>query len=474
MASREDIALMSHLMRRAGFGSRIPELEALVSQGYEAIVEQLVNPENQFDIDEAIFFRYHPQAELINPQINPHAQLNWLYRMVNTKRLLQEKMALFWHHVFATGNDKVGDAYAMHSQVEMFRSHGMGNYKDLLLQLARNPAMIYWLDNQENHKRAPNENWGRELLELFSMGVGHYTEEDVFECSRAFTGWTFTGRVIGIQLGPVPWKFGYRAEDHDNGEKTFLGHTGNFDGEDIIDIIVQQPACARFMMRHLYNFFVADEPEVPKWPDVPARDPVAIDLLSEVFVESGYEMKPVLRTLFNSDFFKEAMYQKVKSPVEVVVGTLKLTGDLEGPDPRWGEIIDETASMGQDILNPPSVEGWHTGKEWINSGALINRVNFVADRVRDTDLPGVKDIIKNVSLNVSFEESEVSSEEFVNRCLDQMGPLKVKDEVHAELVAHVGADGPISLPTDGNDLEFEKRVADLLALIAGTKEYQFA
>ena len=472
MAKNEGIALMSHLMRRAGFGATRLEIEGLVSQGYEETVDQLLSPELQPDIDEALFFRYHPMADVIIPGDTttlPHAQLNWLFRMVNTRRPLQEKMALLWHHVFATGNDKLMNSLAMHAQIEMFREHGMGNYRDLLIRLAKNPAMIYWLDNHENHKRAPNENWGRELLELFSMGVGHYTEEDVLDCSRAFTGWTFSGNVKGIQLGSIPWKFEYRAENHDNGVKTFLGNTGNFNGEQIIDIIVQQPACAAFIMRHVYNFFVADEPEVPKWPNEPPRDPEAIELLSEVFVKSGYEMQPVLHTLFNADFFKEAMYQKVKSPVEVVVGTLKLTGDLAGPDPRWGGMYSETKAMGQDLLNPESVEGWHTGKEWINSGALINRVNFVADRVRETGLPGVETMITRIASN----GNRVTAEALVDRCLDQMGPLGVKEETYRELVAHVEADGPITAPTEEIEPDFARRAGDLLAIIAGTREYQF-
>ena len=165
------------------------------------------------------------------------------------------------------------------------------------------------------------------------------------------------------------------------------------------EMCIRDSACAAFITRHLYNFFVADEPEVPKWPNEPPRDSKAIEYLSKIFVESNYEIKPVLRALFNSDFFKEAMYQKVKSPVEVVVGTLKLTGDMNGPDPRWGEVAQAPTTMGQDVLNPPSVEGWHTGKEWINSGAFINRVNFVADRLKNTELPGVKTIIENVKQN---------------------------------------------------------------------------
>jgi len=177
----------------------------------------------------------------------------------------------------------------------------------------------------------------------------------------------------------------------------------------------------------------------------------------------------VLRTLFNSDFFKEAMYQKVKSPVEVVIGTLKLTGDLAGPDPRWGGMYSASGTMGQDLLNPESVEGWHTGKEWTNSGAFINRVNFVADRVRKTDLPGVQTMITRIASNGGSAAAEV----LVDRCLDEMGPLEVKEETYTELVAHVEAGGPVAVPTEKTDPEYARRVGDLLALIAGTREYQF-
>ena len=205
-------------MRRAGFGAPNDLLETLQHQTYEEIVERLLDPQSQPDYDELTFFRYHPTADVMyGPN---HNKLNWMYRMTHSQRYLQEKMALFWHYVFATGDSKVGSPYPMHNQIEMFRAHGMGNYRNLLIELAKDPAMIFWLDNQENHKRAPNENWGRELLELFSLGVGNYTEKDVFECARAFTGWTFTNKMHR-RFGPNPWKFVYKPEDHDNGEKTF-------------------------------------------------------------------------------------------------------------------------------------------------------------------------------------------------------------------------------------------------------------
>ncbi len=178
----------------------------------------------------------------------------WLYHLLNTQRPLEEKMVLFWHQVFATGVSKVDHYDEIIDQIAMFRDKGMGDYRELLLALARDPAMIYWLDKCENHGDAVNENWGRELLELFSMGVGNYTEDDVRECSRAFTGWTMSPKLPRFPMGRFDWHFEYKDEDHDNGEKTFLGHTGRFNGEDIINIICQQPATAQFIARHLYNF----------------------------------------------------------------------------------------------------------------------------------------------------------------------------------------------------------------------------
>ena len=220
--------------------------------------------------------------------------------MVNTERPLEEKIGLFWHQVFATGDNKVESAYEIKEQIAMFREHGLGNYRDLLVRLAQNPTMLYWLDNQENHKRAPNENWGRELMELFSMGIGNYTEKDVFEASRAFTGWAFDTKIHWLLWGPHLWNYEFHPEDHDGAEKDYLGHTGKFDGFDVIDIIVRQPACHVFIARHLYNFFVADEPQVPAWPIEPPRNPEAIRTICESFVKNDYEIKPVLRTIFTS------------------------------------------------------------------------------------------------------------------------------------------------------------------------------
>jgi len=468
MSNKEDLALISHLMRRAGFGVTYDEAERLADQGYEETVEQLLNPETQPALDEVAMYRYHPTTEF-PAQHYAGGQANWLYHLINTKRPLQEKIALFWHHVFATGNGKVDNCDNMIVHLEMLRDNGMGNYRELLSKLASNPAMIYWLDNNENHKNAPNENWGRELLELFTLGVGNYTEKDVFECSRAFTGWTIGAKMPRFPYGRFPWSFEYRAEDHDGTEKTFLGHTGNFNGEDILDIILQQPACPAFISRHLYNFFVADEPQVPSWDIEAPRDPEAVKLLSDTFVDNSFEITPVLRTLFNSDFFKESMHQKVKSPIEVVVGTLKLTQDMQGPDPRLESMANEAGYMGQEILDPPSVEGWHTGYEWVNSGSLVKRINFVADRVGDTELPGVRRIVEKIA---TANGPSMSPAEFVDQCLHQMGQLPVADNTRLELINHAANEGSISWQDADHD-ESSRRTGEMLSLIGATREYQF-
>jgi uncharacterized protein (DUF1800 family) len=307
------------------------------------------------------------------------------------------------------------------------------------------------------------------LLELFSLGVGNYTEKDVREASRAFTGWTFETKIPRLPYGRFPWKFEYRPEDHDDGEKEFLGHRGRFNGEDIIDIVVQQPACARFVARHLYNFFVADEPQVPAWSIEAPRDPKAIDTLTTTFRESNYDVRSVLRVLFNSDFFKNARFQHMKSPAEVVVGTLRLVGGHEIPRPGYGELSMQPSYMGQDLLNPPSVEGWHTGKEWINSGSLMARINFVAELVGDPSLPGVRAIINRLKT-----KGTLSPEQLVDGCLDLLGPVEVGAESRQELTDQAKEWGQLSWDNEVNSQLADKRVGEMLQLIVATREYQFA
>ena len=464
-----DIALMAHLMRRAGFGATYEELEARVAKGYEATVEELLNPQDQPDIPRDIMMRR--KVEWFSQAGLEGQQEEWAFRMINSKRPLEEKIALFWHQIFITGHAKCEYPRQQQLELDMFRTQGMDNFKDLLNGLATDPAMVFYLDNCMSHKDAINENWGRELLELFSLGVGmdgeaNYSEDDVKEAARAFTGWTVTNSIPRYPYGKYEAKFMYDPVDHDDDDKTFLGETGNLNGEHIIDIIVKQPGAARFIARHMYNFFVADEPQVPAWKDTPPRDPETIKTLEDEYFRSNYNIRSMLRVLFNSDAFKNSRFTKVKSPAETVVGTIRLVEDFALPKPGLNAMALNIRYMGQDLLNPPTVEGWHTGKEWIDSGTLVERINFTADQVGNTSLPGVQKIINRIR----SEGAVLSAEQLVNGCLEMLGSYEVAQETRNQLVDLAKSEGEIRTDSD----QFPQRVGQMLQSIVATTEYLFA
>jgi uncharacterized protein (DUF1800 family) len=302
------------------------------------------------------------------------------------------------------------------------------------------------------------------------MGIGNYTEDDIKNASRAFTGWTFRSTVPLYPYGQWPTWFEYHPEDHDDGDKTFLGETGRLNGEDIIDIIVKQPACARFISRHLYNFFVADEPQVPSWSIEPPRDVEAIETLVSTYFESGGEIRSMLRVLFNSDFFKEARFKRVKCPAELVAGTVKLAGTHQFPGPALGGLDSASGVMGQELLNPPTVEGWHTGHEWIDGGTLNERVNFAVGQLNDATIPGIQDIVSRLrSIG-----SSLTPEDFVDHCLDLAGPLDVSSATRAALLDNATSGGEVRFGTDADKEQSAARVSQMLQLIVSSPEYQFA
>ena len=457
-----DIDLMAHLMRRAGFGAGREELEMRVELGYEATVEELTTSRCDESVDRYKFLRYFPMWWKPGT-MGGLGQAEWVWTMINTKSPLQEKMCLFYHNIFATGVAKVDHYDEIQDMIDMFREKGLGHYKEILMSVAKSPAMIYWLDNNENHADSVNENWGRELLELFTMGVGNYTEVDVRECSRAFTGWTLEHKLPRFHMGRWDWEFKFIPEDHDYKEKEFLGHTGNFDGEEIIDIILSKPVTAQFIARHLYSFFVSDEPQVPAWSVTPPDDPEAISFIADALIASDYHMETVLKKIFNSRFFKAQRFSRVKNPTEVVIGTLRLVGGTHRPSPETLDWTGQIAHMGQDLLNPPSVEGWHNGIEWINSGTLMKRTNFISKLISDTRRPGVRAIIDRIKF------AGINPEVVVNACLDIMGPMEVSRETRLELVEHAEKEGDFNWDTSG-----EGRLIELLQLLVSTREYQFA
>ena len=463
-----DLALIAHLMRRAGFGATRAELENQAARAYDAVVDDLVNPERFPEVEEDVLRRYYPT--LVTDELNTLGSARWIYRMINSQRPLEEKMALFWHHVFATAWHKSEHGPTIIRQVDMLRSVGMSDLRTILMALSKDPAMIFWLDNCENHRDEPNENYGRELLELFSMGVGNYTEQDIKTAARAFTGWSFQQPIPLYPNGHYPAQFEYREDDHDGSVKTFLGETGRFNGEDIIDIVVKQPATARFISRHLYNFFVADEPQVPAWSVTPPHDPAAIDALSDAFAGSGGDVRTVLSVLFNAGFFKEARFQKVKSPAELVAGTIKLVGTFRAPPEDLMDLDTATTVMGQQLMNPPTVEGWHTGKEWIDGGMLKERVDFAVDEMADATKPGVQDIVARLG----SAGASLPPQEFVAHCLDLMGPMEVGDETQSALLDYAESGGDLRLDTDAARDSSTARVGKMLQLIVASREYQFA
>ena len=477
MADR-DLELMAHLLRRAGFGATRAELEKYMDKGYEATVEELLEPTEPHTMPQDLINRYH--LDLHESRYGPSAAANWIYRMISTTAPLDEKIALFWHGIFATGYTKTNQGRVLLNQIDMFRRLGMGRFDTLLVELSRDPGMIIWLDNQDNHKGAINENFGRELLELFSMGVGNYTEDDIKEASRAFTGWTLgNAEYMAMRAtkdsiwpyGRIAWHFGYREDDHDDGDKTFLAEEGNLNGEDVVAAIGRNPATADFVARHMYDFFVADEAPVPQWPYTPPRDPEAIKVMTDAYFENGHEIKSMLRAMFNSDFFKseDVRYARVKGPAELVIGAIRTSGDFSEPDRDIVQVGHLSEFMGQSLLAPPTVEGWHEGVEWINSGTLVERVNFVSSQIGDVSKPGIKDVISRLAAQ---DGGHFRPDELVDSCLDLIGPLDVSDETREALVAHVARDGDLSLADSAEGNESEARVGGLLSVIAATREFQ--
>ena len=281
----------------------------------------------------------------------------WANRMLATHRPLEEKMALFWHGHFATSEEKVRDYRKMLKQNELFRAQGTGNFRELLISVAQDPAMLAFLDAGVNVKGAPNENFAREIMEMFSMGVGNYSETDIREAARAFTGWNF----VGLDFVITP-------EKHDNTTKTVLGKQGGFDGVDVIDVILSQPVTSEYVAGKIYRFFVRQD-----------LSPVLRAELGTRLRQSNYEIAPLLETLFLSrDFYSPAsMATHIKSPVELLISTYKKMGLTEVPGAP--DFNDVTEALGQKLLYPPTVAGWANGKSWITPGLLLARGNFVYD-----------------------------------------------------------------------------------------------
>jgi len=392
----------AHLLERAGFGGTPAEIARLAAMSPKQAVRSLVyyrateNPVPRFDDSGAFdagldpFAPSRPAAtdmakasgEALGVKAKPAGNRKlqqvadrylywkrvtkletervaywWANRMVLTQRPLEEKMALFWHGHFATGDEKVQDYRKMLQQNELLRAKATGNFRDLLIAVSQDPAMLASLDAGVNVKGAPNENFAREIMELFTMGVGNYTEKDIQEAARAFTGWNFKGLEYVVN-----------PQQHDDGIKTVLGRSGNFDGVQVIDIILAQQVTSEYIADKLYRYVVRED-----------VTPAMRVKLGKLLRDSQFEIAPFLETLFESrDFYSDASVgTRIKPPVELVVSTYRKLGLTEVPGIPDFNVLTE--SMGQKLLNPPNVAGWASGKSWITPGLLLVRGNFVYD-----------------------------------------------------------------------------------------------
>ena len=379
----------AHLLNRAGFGGTPEEITRFAGMRIDAAVDELLNFESTQEIafPEIDFTPVHRLFEelvrlrqsraeqqtvrAVANQLNranrekfQEIRASWVSRMIQTRRPLLEKMVLFWHGLLVSGFPETRSAEHMAIQLHLFRRMATGSSKQLILAISRDPAMLSYLDNDTNRKGRPNENYARELLELFTMGIGNYTEQDIKEAARAFTGWTFAGN-----------EFVFRGAWHDDGVKTFLGRTGNWDGSDIIDIIFEHEATARFLPRRLFEFVVYQAPEES-----------LVEELAGVFKRSNWDIKAMLRTMFLSEAFysDKAMRTQVKSPVQLVVGAVRTTGTEIQPL----ALVRAMDLMGQALLYPPNVGGWPLGKGWINTASLMLRYNF-STLLLNGAMPGV-------------------------------------------------------------------------------------
>ena len=354
-----------HLYWRAGFGLSPREWQARQSLTLQLAVDQLFReagaveeaPAPSASSREGFRQMSTEEKEAVLKQERERlggVNIEWIQRMAGSRHsALRERMALFWHGHFA-GQPIFGSLGAQYANT--LRRHALGNFRELALAIARDGAMIRFLNNQQNRKEKPNENFARELLELFTIGRGHYTEQDIKEAARAFTGWS--SNLAGA--------YTFRPRFHDYGPKTFMGKAGNFDGADIIDIVLEQRETARFITRKIYRYFVNEQ-----------EDEAHIEVLSRQFYESGYEIAPLMRSIFESDWFyaPQNIGCRIKSPVELIVGVIRAL-DVRFVNNK--ALLFLQRALGQVVLNPPNVAGWPGGKAWIDNATLMLRLNLPA------------------------------------------------------------------------------------------------
>jgi uncharacterized protein (DUF1800 family) len=365
-----------HLLWRAGFGPSLQQLPGLLTSTPAQLWRQLVRDSQALpetieatlpQVDRAAIAAMDSEADQKaalqalrkeSRQALQQLSSDWLQTLISGKAQLRERMAFFWHNHFATRVNRVDFNRDL---LHIFRTHALGNFGELLTAVSTSPAMLSFLNNQQNRKQHPNENFARELMELFTLGRGHYTETDIKESARAFTGWAYAPTGDGAEV-----TFVFRKRDHDEGEKTFLGQRGAFDGTDILRILLQQKQTARFITTKIYRYFVNETP-----------DPKRIDVLSQLFYDSHYDISTLLEALFtHPSFFDERnVANRIKSPIDLLVGISRLLAMTFG-NPRGLVVLQKV--LNQVLLYPPNVAGWPTGKAWIDGSSLVLRMQLPA------------------------------------------------------------------------------------------------
>lgn len=378
VSEREKVA---HLLRRFGLGASEQELEYYAADGLAGAIDKLLGYEKVEEAELGTTEDFQAKQGNLKPDL---ASLLWTHRIVRTKRPLQEKMAIFWHNHFATSAVKVSSGFVMNDQIEIFRRNATGSFSTMLEEVSKDPAMLYWLDNHLNIAGKPNENFAREVMELFTLGIGNYTEKDIQEAARAFTGWSYVKRK-NAKKGPdeIPNKtrFTFNESEHDGGQKTIFGKTGNFVGDDVLALLSDNPQTARYITTKILRWFVIDNP-----------DAALIERHASVFRKSGLEISALLRSVMESrEFYSpQAMRKLYKNPIDFTVATLRQLG--LGSLPLKNEKTDEInrgvyaltkqacTRMGMELLSPPDVSGWNFGPAWISSATMVERIRW-ADRL---------------------------------------------------------------------------------------------
>jgi uncharacterized protein (DUF1800 family) len=364
-----DLRKVAHLHRRAGFGATRAELERDVAAGPAESVGRFLNPPDPSEEERAV--RDGLRAGAVGSSDPRRLRAYWLYRMLFGGDPLRERLTLFWHGHFTTSLTKVDSVIALAAQVETLRERALGGFAGLLDAMIADPAMLVWLDGGTSHRERPNENFAREFLELFTLGQGAYSERDIREAARAFTGWVSEGGLR--MLGDSNPKFAFDDEAHDPDPKTFLGKTGNWKAADIVRITLERPEAARHLARKLYRAFVAEGTK---------PGPELIEPLADALRSSDYSIRRVMEVILRSrHFYSAATYRRrVKSPVEYTISLLRM---LEVPRPTVTLLAAAAACgrQGQELFAPPNAKGWEGGTTWINSSTLLERLNWATDIV---------------------------------------------------------------------------------------------